>query len=171
MVTKNSTSLSGRRYTNAIRVLTMVAMGVVMYISAQFSKDGFSFNLPNYEWIGWTLAVISIVVQLAWNRMEGKDLTIYVIGFSVYAYSIYTNVIGVHAAQSGNSGWAFPIILGVILDILPEPLFVWALTYGSISSDPIGKLFQGLDGGWFSNPSTNTKRKTSPRKSTARTTK
>ena len=133
-------------YTNLIRVAVMFTMVGAMYISATFSKDGFSFKMGgDYVWMGWGLAVLSTVVQLAWNRMDGnKGLTIYIIGLSTYAYSIYTNAAGIRIAQGGED-WIFPVLLGVFLDIIPEPFFVWAWTRGGLDSDPIGKMVDGSD--------------------------
>jgi len=131
-----------RLYNMAVRMAVIVGTLVAMYISATFSKDGFAFEMGGYGWMGWALSALCIVIQLYWNRMEGdKGLTIYVVGMSIYGYSIYTNFVGVSIAQVGD-GWVFPLLFSLILDILPEPFFVMALA--GIVSDPLGKAVEGM---------------------------
>ena len=160
-MSKQMNKRSANRYNMAVRGAVIAGTIVAMYISATFSKDGFSFEMGSqYAWMGWALAALAIVIQLAWNRMEGdKGLTIYVIGVSIYAYSIYTNFVGIGNAQSGD-GWVFPLLFSLILDILPEPFFVWAVA--GITSDPLGKAVSGMsriiNGTSISQPQTESQR-------------
>ena len=147
--TKNN---SVESYTKIVRFVTMVMMVVTMYISATFSKSGFSFEMGGgYSWMGWGLAILTTVIQLAWNRMDGnKGLTIYSIGLVTYGYSIYTNTVGIYDAQGGGANWIFAALLGLFLDIVPEPFFIWAWTNGRLESDPLGKIVSGADSDFIS---------------------
>jgi hypothetical protein len=117
------------------------------FLSIRFSKNGFSLDAPNMAWMGWLLGLIVTGVELAFNdRNQKQTLTIIIIGLICYSYGVWTNVTGFWDAQ--NPGQAFqpfdPASLmawfvGLILEILPEPLFMTALGRGR-EADPLGNI-------------------------------
>lgn len=117
------------------------------YLSISFSKDGFSLKAPNMAWIGWVLGMIITAVELAFNdRTQKQTLTITLIGMICYGYGVWTNVTGFWSVQ--NPGVPFvPFdqasilawFVGLILEILPEPLFMFAIGRAQ-EADPFGAL-------------------------------
>lgn len=78
------------------------------------------------------------------------SLTIVAIGLLSYAYGIVTNIVGIWAAQGSPDfaanpmGLIFPVILGLFLEIAPEPLFLWGLV-GTGARDFLSHLVSGGD--------------------------
>jgi hypothetical protein len=101
---------------------------------------------PDDAWIGWTLAGCVTAFELIWNGMkERTNLTMWVVGMLAYAYGIITNVVGIAAWMGipiGISLWAiFPILLGLVIEIAPEPAFIWGVTGNYKGGDFLGNLF------------------------------
>lgn len=143
-------SFSRRSYEAILRILAVLSSIVMMFISAQFSVDGFAFQNPNKLYIGWMLAIILIIVEMIFNNgvasvEDAKDAQevrrntiLLVAGLVAYAYGIATNISGIlHSGRMPDSylDYIVPIALGLFLEIVPEPLMVWALltptNYGS----------------------------------------
>lgn len=131
-----------RSYDSILRLLAVGASIVMMFISAQFSVDGFAFQNPDRAYIGWLLAVILIVVEMIFNNgvasvedardpQEARRNTILLVaGLVAYAYGVATNISGIlHSGRlpDGVFDYIVPIALGLFLEIVPEPLMVWAL--------------------------------------------
>ena len=47
---------AAERYMKTLKLVVMLTMLGVMYVSAGFSESGFSFQLEEYVWVGWFLA-------------------------------------------------------------------------------------------------------------------
>jgi len=126
-------------YKTILRVLAAFTAATLWGVSVYFSADGFGIKVPTAAWIGWILAVSITVIELVFNR-DGfqHNYVLIAAGIAAYAYGIYTNVIGIQAAQLSNE-LVFPLILAIMLEIVPEPLLVWALI-GVTSDDVISKL-------------------------------
>lgn len=130
------------------RLLAIVVALALWWMSMTFSVRGFiSFNQtpnPDDAWIGWTLAGCVTAFELIWNGMkERTNLTMWVVGMLAYAYGIITNVIGI-ANWMGiglNLWFVFPILLGLVIEIAPEPAFIWGLTGNYKGGDFLGNLF------------------------------
>jgi hypothetical protein len=146
-------SFSRRSYEAILKILAVFSSIVMMFISAQFSVDGFAFQNPNKMYIGWMLAIILIIVEMIFNNgvasvEDAKDAQevrrntiLLVAGLVAYAYGIATNISGIlHSGRMPDSyiDYIVPIALGLFLEIVPEPLMVWALltpnsSYGGYS--------------------------------------
>lgn len=132
-----------RGWNALIRVAAFLAALSGMYISAQFSVDGFSITVPDREWVGWGLAIILIVIQSAWQKF-GDNLTIFVLAMICYIYGITTNVIGIMGNRGGTQNivdFIIPVVFGVLLEVFPEPFLAWSIS-GDISSDPLKKFVE-----------------------------
>jgi len=151
---KLSDNERGKQWNGMLRVAAMVISLLGMYISAQFSVDGFKFQLDDREWIGWAIALIIIVIQSIWQKFGG-NVTLFVIAMTCYVYGITTNVLGILQNRGGWDGdklsLLIPIVFGVLLEIFPEPVLAWAIS-GDTSSDPIGKLLERFNEGQHSQP-------------------
>ena len=123
------TALDGR---HKLAILAAIAS---WGLSIKFSQEGFALGSPNGAWIGWVLAGIITVVELAFNS-ETKKLsqTLIITGLLCYFYGVWTNITGFWDYQ--NPGMIFElfntksilsVLVGSVLEILPEPLFMWGL--------------------------------------------
>lgn len=137
----------GKQWDGMLRVSALVISLLGMYISAQFSVDGFSFQIDDRTWIGWGIALIIIVLQSIWQKFGG-NVTLFVIAMTCYVYGITTNVLGIIQNRGGFDGnkWSLvvPIVFGILLEVFPEPVLGWAIS-GDTSSDPIGKLLERFE--------------------------
>jgi hypothetical protein len=137
------------RYKIMLRIVAAVIAMMLWTISVYFSQDGFSIAVPNLAWVGWVLALCVTGIEMIWNS-EGfsHNITILVVGIAAYVYGIWTNVIGVLGAQGNELSFSnlehliFPVILGIFLEITPEPLLVWAVV-GFGAEDLLSHLFGG----------------------------
>lgn len=125
---------------------------VAMYVSAQFSVEGFSINHPNLIWIGWFLAALIVVVEFTWRKPGMEDnLTMAIVGICAYTFGIITNVRGLMIAM-GVVDWQqeifsviIAVITGIFLEIMPEPFFSWGLT-GKSMADMFGEVQSMVNG-------------------------
>ncbi len=135
------------KWNSLIRLAAAVTAIAVWAVSIMFSVDGFAFQLPKYIWAGYVLGISVTIIELVFNE-EGlqHNLTLIALSLSAYAYDVGTNVIGIWVAQgkpdlTGNIiGLIFPLIVGLFLALLPEPLFAWALI-GTGYKDLLTHLF------------------------------
>lgn len=123
------------------------ALGLWM-VSVNFSYEGFNFEVPDMSWMAIVLSLAVTVLQLVWSKLGASaNMTLMIGGLLAYIYGIYTNVMGITQAQSatgeGNvTKYVFPILLAVILEIMPEPMFVWGLTgLSEFGGDFLSNLF------------------------------
>ena len=133
----------------------LVALGAVgaWFMSIYFSKAGFSIESPNMTWVGWMLGILITIVELVFNdRRQKMSLTLILAGLLCYAYGVWTNVTGfwdasnpgvpfVPFTQASWMAW----FVGLILEVLPEPLYMWAMGRGH-EIDPIGSLSNFISG-------------------------
>ena len=135
-----------RNWNALLRLGALGASLLGMYISAQFSVDGFSFNLDNRQWIGWGLAVILVVLESVWQKFGG-NLTLFALAICCYAYGIITNVLGILGNRGGYDGnplhVVVPIVFGILLEVFPEPVLAWSIS-GDITSDPLRKAIEHI---------------------------
>lgn len=118
------------------RFFAMLAAFALWGVSSYFSEQGFAFKIPAFWWVGAILAVAIIIIEAVWNE-EGMShgITLIVAGIFAYAYGIGTNILGILAAQgittiagADTSTVTLSIGLAVMLEIIPEALFTWAVT-------------------------------------------
>lgn len=134
------------KWNTLLRLGGLVASVLGMYISAQFSVDGFSFSVDSRAWIGWAMAGIIIVLESVWQKF-GENRTLFIIAMICYGYGVVTNVLGMLANRGGydQNPWTLlvPIVFGTLLEVFPEPVLAWSIS-GDTSSDPLGKFIDGL---------------------------
>lgn len=125
------------------RILSLLASCGLIGLSVWFSKLGFGVESSNqYEWVGWFLGGVVTVVELVFNtNIQKLNPTLIAAGGIAYLYGMYTNVIGLQEIL-GVGVW-FAIVLGLFLEVLPEPLFAWSIgvTDGGDVVGNIGQLF------------------------------
>lgn len=117
------------------------SIGLIL-VSIWFSQQGFGIeSSKSVLWLGWFLGATVTVIELVFNTSI-KDLNPTLVGAGIlaYAYGVYTNVTGLHEYLDG---WIFSIVVGLILEVLPEPLFAWSIgvTDGGDVLGNIGELF------------------------------
>ncbi len=149
------------------RWIAVIVAIVLWGLSMKFSVTGFGNGVSkNDMWIGWLMALIITAIELIWNGQRDRtNLTLWSAGMACYIYGIYTNVVGLLYWQGNNfdkawnnpSLWIFPICLGMFLEIVAEPLFIWGLTGNHLGGDFLGNLF-GNKG--IPNPDHNKNKKT-----------
>lgn len=145
--------MNEKRYEQLIHLLAIGVAIVLWFISVQFSADGFNFAIPRYAWVGYVLAIAVTVIELVFNE-EGMhhSLTLVAVGLLSYGYGIVTNVMGIWAAQGSPDiaanpvGIVFPVLLGLFLEIAPEPLLLWGLM-GTGARDFLASLLNSNDKG------------------------
>lgn len=140
------------RLKGKMKLLAIIAIGA-WCMSIYFSKIGFSIEGHNTAWLGWGLGLIVTGLELALNdRTQKINMSLLVFGIIAYGYGVYTNVTGFWDVQ--NPGVAFPWFdtttimawfVGVILEFVPEPLFMFALGRAR-ESDPLGALSEAASG-------------------------
>lgn len=136
-------------YSTIKRLMAVVVAVMLWGMSMKFSVEGFGIGDPNDQWMGWVLAFAVTMIELIWNGMKMKsNLTLIVLGICAYLYGIVTNVMGIYAWRGGDvSGGAvspvlivFAVVLGLFLEIAPEPLMVWGILNTSDEGDFLGNL-------------------------------
>lgn len=137
-----------RKWNALLRIGGLAAAIGGMYISATFSVNGFQFSTDTPSWMGWAIAGIIIVLESVWQKF-GKNRTLFAIAVVCYSYGIITNVVGIAQAKGGYAqmdilDYLVAIVFGTLFEIFPEPLLAWAIS-GDVSSDPLGKLLDGLE--------------------------
>lgn len=140
------------RIKGKMKILAIIAIGA-WFMSIYFSKMGFAIEAPNTVWLGWGLGILITGLELALNdRTQKINMSLLVFGIIAYGYGIYTNVTGFWDAQ--NPGVPFPWFdttailawfVGIILEFVPEPLFMFALGRAR-ESDPLGALSDAASG-------------------------
>lgn len=147
--------LDKNRWDAFVKLSSILMAGVFLYISSQFSVSGFGIEVHNKKWIGWMLAFGLIVLELIWNRMMkefGSNIRefpiLFVAGIVGYVYGIYTNILGInHLAGIDITNLQMfkdvfvnqPIqtSVGIMVEIIPEGMLVWALSQKVKALEPI----------------------------------
>lgn len=137
-------TVRNKKWNALLRIFALCVSVLGMYISAQFSVDGFSFQVDEREWIGWGIAAILVVIESVWQKF-GNNVTLFVLAIVCYAYGTITNVVGIIYNRGGydDNPWSLvvPIVFGILLEVFPEPVLAWSIS-GDTSSDPIGKIIE-----------------------------
>jgi hypothetical protein len=132
------------------RLFSMLTAFAMWGVSSFFSEQGFAFKYASFWWLGAILAVAIIIIEMVWNE-EGMNhgVTIIVAGIFAYSYGILTNIVGLMVAQGiTNLSQADPlsmvlsVLLGIMLEIVPEALFTWAIT-GTRGKDLLSNILGG----------------------------
>lgn len=127
--------------------LAILAAAMAWYFSIMFSQTGFALSAPKTQWMGWALAGIVTTVELVFNSSTRKlSWTLIITGGLCYIYGIWTNVTGFWEYQypsiafdiENQATW-LSVFVGAILEILPEPLFMWGIG-SAYEGDLIGNI-------------------------------
>ena len=138
-------------YLVILRIMGVFVALALWVVSMTFSISGFNINLPEYAWVGFILGMSVTIIELIWNKQGANtNLTLMLVGILAYIYGVYTNVIGIMAAQGLDGGIMnnmgaslFAFVLAIVLEITPEPLFVWGLTGLVDTGDFLTNMFGG----------------------------
>lgn len=145
---------------NRIKRLCAALVAVGLWVaSMQFSYSGFGISTDNQAslaWLGIVLAIAITVIELVFNTdIHQLNLTLFASGIIAYVYGISTNILGFYSARGGTldsvsiqNMW-FPALVGLFLEVVPEPLFIWGIG-ASDMGDLLGNLFKSKDvmDGW-----------------------
>jgi hypothetical protein len=130
-----------------IKSWLFVAGGIVCaIIGIYFSKTGFGFEVPGMAWIGWSLAILCLIVQLAFSSQlayRSYNYVIFVCGVLAYIYSGWSNYVGIVSLSPGVNIW-FAILLAEFIDWVAEPLIVYGLI--GVSDNAEGDFLRNLLG-------------------------
>lgn len=134
--------------------LAIVGALVAWGLSMWFSYQGFKLESSTLLWVGWILAFLVTIVELVFNSPT-RDLsfTLIIIGILCYGYGVWTNITGFWSVQHPGMDFniftekaVLSVFVGTILEILPEPLFMWGI--GSLGADVLDNL-RGLWSGEY----------------------
>lgn len=137
--------MTREQYLTILRICAFVAAISLWGVSVYFSQDGFGIKVPNLNFVGIILALSVTVIELVFNRDGTRhNYTLLLAGMLAYSYGVWSNVIGIMAAQGNglelSQEMIFPIILALFLEIVPEPLMLWSLM-GVNFDDLLSKMF------------------------------
>lgn len=137
---------------HALKGITRILGFGLLFISVFFSYDGFdqSINGGNdgYSFlaiaIGFTLAVTCTVLEFIFNTdFSQLNWTLRLAGLIAYAYSIWTNFLGIqHILGSDKiTSW----VVALFMDAVPEPMIAWSFGEG-LTGDMVGNFIKTLFG-------------------------
>jgi hypothetical protein len=127
--------------------LAILGAVICWALSVWFSYLGFRIDSDKIAFVGWILAFVVTIVELVFNSQTGKlSLTLIVTGILCYAYGIWTNITGFWSLQHPgvefvifNQHAIMPAFVGIIMEVLPEPLLMWGLM-SNMDGDFLGNM-------------------------------
>ncbi len=151
-VLERKVRMTEQRYSLLVRMGSVAVAIVFWFISVIFSANGFNFIMPHYQWMGYVLALSVTVLELVFVE-EGFEHapTVATVGLLAYIYGVVTNVIGIWTAQGAPDistnpmTLLFPMLLGFLVEVAPEPLILWGLM-GTSARDVLGRIFANNGG-------------------------
>ena len=143
--------MTKENYNGMLRIIGFVSAALLWCLSLYFSSKGFGFEMgSDLSWIGFILALVVTAIQIIWNHEAKRmNMTIWVVGICSYVYGIYANVSGIAGVRGGINlpedfiSLIFPLLLGVCVEIVPEPLLVWSITGDWSTGDFFGNFING----------------------------
>jgi hypothetical protein len=87
--------------------------------------------------IAWVLALLAHAAQMTLVTKGRLNWSLVLSGLAAYVYSIYTNALFIR--DLGATDWTLPLAVGIILDVLPEPLLARSCGTGD-STDAFSNL-------------------------------
>lgn len=133
--------MGDERYNMLKRIASVLVAIALWYLSIRFSVAGFSIKVPDLVWAGWVLGMAVTVIELIFtSENRGRNLTLTFLGVGAYVYGVWSNIIGINASRGVEGlsvGLIFGIVLGLILEIAPEPLFLWGILGGDTAEGDI----------------------------------
>lgn len=141
-------------YRTILRGLALISSLFMWGVSVFFNNKGFGFEIKDAAYVGFGLALCVTVIELVWAKegMKGNS-TLALVGMGAYVYGVWTNMVGIMAYQGISNpdmnNYPFPLALSFFIEVVPEPLFAWAVTGSSKGGDFVGNLMGMLN---VSNP-------------------
>lgn len=136
-----------------IQMFSVVFWLLLGYLGALFSKRGFGEMVPGWDWVGWTMALLTIFLEMLFSKDYKLDPLLWWAGVFAYAWGIYTNILGwatVFQFGDGNSPtigtWAMVVILSLVVEVLPERLLLFAIFGDFWIGDAVSTLLSGPAG-------------------------
>lgn len=126
--------------------LALISGILIFLISAFNSKNGFVGNTKNdllLAAMGWAFAIAATSAEFMFTSDFRKlNWSIIFLGFCAYAYSIYTNVLGLQSWRGSVMQYdAVNVIGGIFMDVYPEAAIAWALGESKLG-DVIGNIIK-----------------------------
>jgi len=144
------------------RVSGVILGGLVWWMGYGFSRGGFEYflDLPKDHWMGFVLGIVVTWLQINLNEGLKDQPMLFVSGILSYLYGFFTNWLGLFAFQSkfflvgvftafeaNPFEWftrvVLTIVIGILLDALPEHMITFGLFGESYAGDLLKSLFQG----------------------------
>lgn len=128
--------MTEEHYNTIKRIGSIIVAIALWFLSLRFSVQGFSIQVPEMVWAGWILGFAVTVIELIFtSENRGRNVTLTALGIFAYTYGVWSNVVGIYASRGAtpdgatilNTNMIFSVILGLILEVAPEPLFLWGL--------------------------------------------
>lgn len=134
------------------RIFAILSSCTIWMISVIFSSDGFGFDVANdKKWMGTAIAVFGVTsLELLFNNGHHEDNpTLTMLCVSAYAYGIVSNIMGLWIltgspafglTQEFAISMAKSIPLGILLEVMPEPMMLVGLGIKSGGEDAISQI-------------------------------
>lgn len=136
---------------NRIKRLLSFITGIALWIvSIVFSYQGFKISNNDVAWAGIVLSFAVTVLELIFNtntlngllneNIEFGEWILVLGGAIAYIYDVWTNILGFYVMQNKPApetitlGFVVPFLFGMLVAILPEPMFVWAMGWNKSNS-------------------------------------
>jgi hypothetical protein len=124
-------------------------------MSVVFSSKGFGFEMGNeLVWMGTLLAVMVTCMEIIWNHEARRmSAVMYAAGLLAYIYGAWANINGIISLRGGVDvlndpmSLLLPLILGLFVELVPEPLLVWSITGRWFKGDFFTNVAHGIQGG------------------------
>lgn len=140
-------------WNNFKRILLVICAVLMWVMSIVFSYIGFKADVQTEWYFGIFALILSATITslelylnsqtFDFNEVDMGLVILWIGGFAAYAYGIWTNVVGVGMMMLGGdlttvkwSAQVVPIIVGILLEVLPEPMFVAFLKTKAVRKQP-----------------------------------
>lgn len=140
------------QYTPIIRVFALAVAAFLFGLGIWFNTLAWGFDFKQeVQWVGFALAVVCTFMEVIWNHEASRaNWTIIILGSICYVYGLIANFIGIQSlAADGAStpaGIGFSIFATILVELIPEPLFLFGLTGMWSGGDMIGQFLNLVTG-------------------------
>jgi hypothetical protein len=141
----------------AVRVGGVIFSLVLGYLGALFSKQGFGELVPEFAWVGWVMAGLTIYLEVMFSRDMKHDPLLWWAGVGAYIWGMGTNIIGwasifVVFQDPTAPLWrvifsgGLVIVLSFAVEVLPERLILLGLFGDAWLGDALSSMKRGHRG-------------------------
>lgn len=141
------------RWMLVLRVLALMGAAFLFFLGITYNSVAWGFRFKeNYAWVGVGFAILCTVLEIIWNHEASRaNASIMVFGIFAYLFGLGANGIGIYSTiqdteNMGVSGWLFLFIVAVIIELVPEPLAIFAITGGWSGGDAVMQTIMILTG-------------------------